>query len=424
MIKKYGKAILCKALERQVLRLREKYGFQIIAVAGSVGKTSTKTAIAKSLTSRLKVRYQEGNYNDRLTVPLVVFGHAEPNIFNIPAWLRILKENERIIRDGFEYDVVVLELGTDGPGQLKDFDYLAPDVTVLTAIAAEHMEYFGTLDTVAAEELAVLWPAKRALLNLDDIDPKYLPETEYTSYGIRTAADYRVTQQSARQLAGQELKIMLEGRDVLDVAIKLPGDQGAKIATAAVAVMHMLGWTNQEIKESVHELTPFAGRMQVLEGIKHATILDDTYNASPVAVKAALDVVYAAPSPQRIAILGTMNELGSDSPAAHREVGAYCDPKKLDIVVTIGNDAETYLAPAAEAAGCHVVSFSSPYAAAKFVSNELHDGALVLAKGSQNGVFAEEAIKPLLLRPSDAVKLVRQSAYWLRVKRSQFPGEA
>ena len=148
--------------------------------------------------------------------------------------------------------------------------------------------------------------------------------------------------------------------------------------------------------------------------------MDDTYNASPISVKAALDAVYAADSPQRIAILGTMNELGAYTQSAHQEVGAYCDPSKLAMVVTIGSDAQEYLAPAAKDRGCTVYSFDSPYAAGEFVKKKLKKGALVLAKGSQNRVFAEEALKILLANKADAADMVRQSDYWLSIKRQQF----
>jgi UDP-N-acetylmuramoyl-tripeptide--D-alanyl-D-alanine ligase len=160
--------------------------------------------------------------------------------------------------------------------------------------------------------------------------------------------------------------------------------------------------------------------MQILPGVKGSTIIDDSYNASPAAVEAALDVLYAAKAPQRIAILGNMNELGDYSQEAHEEVGRYCQPDKLDLVVTIGADAEKYLVPAAREAGCRVEAFSSPYDAGRKVLSEMKTGAVVLAEGSQNRVFAEESLKILLDNPEDAKKLVRQSDYWMKIKRGQF----
>jgi UDP-N-acetylmuramoyl-tripeptide--D-alanyl-D-alanine ligase len=416
-----GKAILTAMLARQVVRLRKRHSFKVIGVAGSVGKTSTKIAIARLLGATAKVQWQEGNYNDPVTVPLVFFGHNEPHIFNVFAWAAILVRNERALRQPYPYQYVVAELGTDTPGTIKQFAYLKPDLVVITAITAEHMEYFVTLDNVASEELAALKYGKQSIVNIDDTPAQYLKRKTYESYGLTAQATYYASKRTTKKRhAGQSVTFYLGKDTTLKADISLLGEQGAKVAVAAVAAGHILGLPKAALEAGVATLAAFAGRMQVLRGVKNSTLIDDTYNASPVAAKAALDVLYAGSAPQRIAILGSMNELGSYSPQAHREVGAYCDPKKLDLVVTIGHDAEKYLAPAALERGCEVMSFTSPYDAGEFVRSGLADGAVVLAKGSQNRVFAEEALKALLEDPGDAGKLVRQSSYWLTIKGKQF----
>jgi UDP-N-acetylmuramyl pentapeptide synthase len=417
--KKAARSFICTVLELQVRQLRARHQFKVVAVAGSVGKTSTKLAIAELLGQTLRVRYQTGNYNDRVTVPLVFFGLNEPSLYNPLAWIKVLGVTQSEIALPYPYDVVVVELGTDGPGQLEWFAYLKPDITVVTAVAEEHMEYFGTLDRVAAEELSVLDYSKQTLVNGDNIAAEYVAGREFSEYSLKSKqATYWATAKS-KGLSGQKLEIRLP-HGTLTADIQYLGDQGAKVALAAVAVADMIGVKQAVIAKGASKLRPFSGRMQVLPGIKGATLIDDTYNASPVAVKAALDVVYAARTGQRIAILGGMNELGDYSREAHELVGAYCDPKKLDVVVTIGNDAKQWLAPTARARGCTVISFDSPNDAGSYVSGKIQKNAVVLAKGSQNGVFAEEALKPLLADPSDAAKLVRQSPYWLTKKQRQF----
>jgi UDP-N-acetylmuramoyl-tripeptide--D-alanyl-D-alanine ligase len=421
MLKKFGKSILCVLLEGQAKRLHRRRKFLIIAVAGSVGKTSTKLAIARSLQTKARVIYQEGNYNDRLTVPLVLFGQDEPAIFNLLAWAKILLTNEVAIRRQYPYDVAVLEIGTDAPGQLAAFSYLSPDLTVITAIAAEHMEYFHTLDAVAEEELVPLSYSKRTLLNVDDIPAQYLPGIEHTSYGEKPGANYRLVSHYAQDLDGQFLDIKLADGKEFGLPVKTLGKQGAKIVLATVAIADMLGWNEEEITAGVAAINAVPGRMQILPGKHDSVLIDDTYNASPVAVRAALDVLYDSEAKQRVAILGDMNELGDSSEAEHRAIGEYCDPEKLSLVVTIGSEAKKCIASAAQDKGCTVKSFLSPYDAGKFVAEKLHKDTVVLAKGSQNGVFAEEALKQLLADPSDAAKLVRQSDSWLRRKRQQFP---
>ena len=405
-------------LEAQVKRLCHRHAIKIVAVAGSVGKTSTKLAIADTLKSAFRVIYQDGNYNDRLTVPLVLFGQTEPAIFDIVAWIKLLIANERLLRRSYPYDLAVLELGTDGPGQLEHFAYLRPDVVVITAIEEEHMEYFRTLAAVAAEELVPLAWSAQALLNIDDIAAQYLPDNSFVSYGFGQA-DYRITGRSAATLGKQTLDLKFADGQVMTVTSPMLGEQGAKITLAAVAVAHLLAMPIDAISAAVATIKPMPGRMQLLAGIQGSLLIDDTYNSSPVAVRAALDVLYATEAPQRIAILGSMNEMGDNSPAMHHQVGAYCDPAKLDLVITIGTAAAESLAPAAQQRGCRVVSFASPRLAGGYAATHLKTGAIVLAKGSQNGVFAEEALVPLLAKTGDHAKLVRQSPAWLRHKAQQ-----
>ncbi|MBP9852861.1 hypothetical protein KBC77_02630 [Candidatus Saccharibacteria bacterium] len=415
--KKFGKHLLASILESQVRRLRKKHRFTVVAVAGSVGKTSTKTAVAQVLGQRYRVLYQRGNYNDRLTVPLIFFGISAPNVLNVFAWMRRLGAIESAISQPYPYDVVVVELGTDVLGQMRQFAYLKPDLTVLTSIAPEHMQNFTSLDDVAAEELQVFTYSKKVLANIDDIAPKYLAKLQFASYGYGKS-DYRISTK-AQGIQPQTLTVTYK-RTKLTTRSAILGEPGAKSVTAAMATAHMLGMPSTEIVEAVASVNPVAGRLQLLEGKRESILIDDTYNASPSAVQAALKLLYSVKSTQRIALLGSMNELGVHSKLAHQAVGSACDPKKLDIVVVVGQEAGRWLAPKARAMGCEVHVFTSPYAAGNFVAKRLKKGAVVLAKGSQNGVFLEEALKPLIKHPSDTAKLVRQNQAWAIAKKKAF----
>ena len=345
--------------------------------------------------------YQTGNYNDRVTVPLILFGQNLPGLLNVPAWLKVFVRNEQAIRRPNYYDIAVAELGTDAPGQIRQFAYLKPDVTVVTAITPEHMEYFGTLDAVAAEELAVCDFSAQVLVNSDDTPAKYLKGRSVLTYGTGSKADFRASDHKPDGLKGGTVQLHLQQGVSFREHAAILGEQGVKILLAAAAAGQLAGLSEAELKKGLGEVRPFAGRMQVLDGIEGTTIIDDTYNASPAPVKAALDVLYAAKAPQRIAILGNMNELGEYSPEAHREVGAHCRRDKLDLVVTIGPDAKKYLAPAAEANGCTVKTFASPYKAGEYVRGRLrgcrHIGRRFaerrLRRGSPKGP-AERQIRP------------------------------
>lgn len=419
-IKSFGKWILCKILEAQIKSLRKKHHFKVVAVAGSAGKTSTKFALAQMLSTKKKVLFQEGNYNDRLTVPLIFFNHPQPSIFNVFAWTRIIFQNFIIIRQPYAYDCVIVELGTDGPGQIEKFEYLQPEIVVLTSIAEEHMEYFDSIDAVAEEEMGVHKFAKLLVVNIDDTNQKYLEGLDFTSYGLSENAQYRFSKLVADDLDKPAAELVLSNGTKISVKLNMLGNQGAKICLAAAAVGDMLGYSNEDIIKGLQSIHPVPGRLIVFAGKNGSKLLDDTYNASPIAVKAALDVLYATKAKHRIAILGTMNELGKDSNELHKQIGEYCSSAKLDVVVTIGEQAANYLAPAAKDKGCKVHSFNNPYEAGDFVAEMVKPGSVVLIKGSQNGVFAEEAVKKLLDHPSDAGKLVRQSDYWLAKKAKQF----
>ncbi len=342
-MKRLGRRMVCAVLEAQVRRLRARHNFKVIAVVGSIGKTSTKLAIAHALEPSRRVMYQTGNYNDRVTVPLIFFGRRLPSLFNVFAWIHIFIANERTIRLPRYYDVVVAELGTDGPGQMHEFAYLQPDLAVVTAVTPEHMEYFKTLDAVAAEELTVCDFSAQVLVNADDTPAKYLPGREILTYGQQKGVSYRAGHYVPSGLHGGDVELHLPGEPPFVAHAYILGDQGVKIMLAAAAAGHLLDLSFDELQRGLSEIKPFAGRMQVLPGILGSTIIDDTYNASPAPVIAALDVLYKTKAEQRIAILGTMNELGGYSREAHREVGHYCDPHKLDLVVTIGPDADAYL---------------------------------------------------------------------------------
>jgi len=422
-IKTKGKALVCAILERQAMQLRAKHRFTIVTVSGSIGKTSTKQAIAHILTeSGKRVRFQSGNYNDRITVPLVLFDQDLPGLFNIPAWLKIFWANRRLIRRGPGFDVAVLELGTDGPGQIERFAYLRPDLAVVTAITPEHMEFFGTLDAVAQEEMAVAAYTQQLLVS-DEIPEHYLEGIQAKRYGFSEGATYRI-QASGLTKNGQRVEVYADSEKASDSVISLLGKQGAMIALAGAATAHELGTSWEAVTAAMRTLRPVSGRMQLLPGVHGSTLIDDTYNASPEAVLAALDVLVALPAKRRIAVLGSMNELGEESPAAHKLVAEAANTLPLDAVFTLGKEAKQYMAP-------HLISDDgrsiSSYCAWDTVVErgfaelpwQIDEDTVILFKGSQNGVFAEEALKLVLAEPADAQKLVRQSASWLAKKQKQ-----
>ncbi len=198
------------------------------------------------------------------------------------------------------------------------------------------------------------------------------------------------------------------------------GEHSIRAAVAAGAVAAKLGMPAEEIARGMARIKAVKGRMNVLRGVNGSIIIDDSYNSSPLAAMSALRSLYQMSVPQRIAVLGSMNELGAMSEAEHIAIGKLCDPIELAHVITVGADAEKYLAPAARTNGCHVVSFKSALDAGAYAHKFLEPGGAVLFKGSQGGIYLEEAIKIVLHSTEEEEQLVRQSPEWLQKKRDFF----
>lgn len=427
-MKRFLKEIVVAILAAQIRLLRKRHHFKVIGVVGGIGKTSTKLAIGGLLNKTLRVRYealrpgyQESNYNHLVSVPLIFFGHTMPSLLNPFAWTKLFLSNIKQIWGDYPFDVVVVEMGTNRPGEIAAFQkYLKLDYAIVTAIVPEHMQYFSDMQAVATEELSVTRYSKKLVYNADLVDKQYRrPLENAISYSLKNPADYYLANTS-RSTDGFEGDIKHNDTTLLHFSHEALSEIQLYPILAAAIIGNEFGLTAAQIIDGIAAITPVSGRLRRLRGINDSLIIDDTYNALPEAVKAGLKVVYELKAPQKIAILGNMNEFGAMSASAHKEIGELCDPSKLDLVVTIGPDANAHLAPAAAAKGCTVKSFTTPYEAGRYLQPKIKKGALLYAKGSQNKVFTEEAVKLLLANPEDASKLVRQSGYWLKRKQKSF----
>jgi UDP-N-acetylmuramoyl-tripeptide--D-alanyl-D-alanine ligase len=426
-LKQKYKARVQKKLEEAVVAYFAAHSeVKLIVVTGSVGKTSTKTAIATMLSSKYRVRLHEGNHNTPMSVPLAILGVPYPdNVHSRGAWGRAIKAARAKILAPTDVDVIVQELGADHPGDITAFGkYLKPYMAVITAVTPEHMEYFKTIEAVAHEEIAAGNFSQLALINRDDIDgqyAQYLTNPNIDTYGTSAAAEYHFVQEDFSIDKGHVGNFVApELSTGIRAAIKVIGEHNVRPAIAAATVGVKFGMTGPDIKAGLEKVRPIPGRMNVLRGLNSSTIIDDTYNSSPAAAVSAIQTFFSMESPQRIAIMGSMNELGESSPAEHEKIGKMFRPDIVEWVITIGEDAGKYLAPAAHAQGCQVKSFANAVQAGAFAHSVLEKGALVLAKGSQGGVYCEEAVKILLLDQSDIQKLVRQSPAWMATKETYF----
>jgi len=421
------KNFIQKKLERAVQSYFKKHPeVKLIVVVGSVGKTSTKIAIGTVLSQKLRVRLHEGNHNSELSAPLAILGVEFPtDLKSLSQWLTVFKAVRHRIKQPADVDVIIQELGTDAIGQIPHFGtYLNPDIAVVTSVAPEHMEYFKTLDAVAAEELSVVNYSKTALINRDDIPGVYaagITNPNINTYGTTDMAEYRFITDDYTFEDGFTGLFSASGfAEPVLTNLRLVGEHSLRAAVVAGAVATKLGFSPQEAAKAMTNIRAVKGRMNILRGVNESIIIDDSYNSSPLAVASALRSLYQMNVPQKMAVLGSMNELGDMSAKAHEDVGALCDPLQLTHVITVGDEAEKYLAPAARTHGCHVMCFKSPLEAGAYAHKFLEKGGAVLFKGSQGGVYLEEAIKVILHSTDDEEQLVRQSPEWLKKKQAFF----
>ena len=422
MFKKY----VLKKLQKYVVKYFTMHPeVKLVVVAGSVGKTSTKRALGDLLVQRCRVRMHEGNFNSEVSVPLGILGIALPTKLKNPfSWFGVFRAARRRINQPTDVDVIVQELGTDRPGDIAAFGaYLRPDLALITAVTPEHMEFFGTIDAVAQEELSVANFSKYVLINRDDIDGRFANfenNPNFSTYGTSGSAEFRFEQQQFDPEFGYQGQIVAGEYGAFPAAVKVAGEHSLRPIMGAVGAAMLLGLTPDDISRGLSLIKPVPGRMNLLRGIGGVTIIDDTYNSSPAAAASALQTLYSfSDAAERIAVLGDMRELGASSQSEHEKLGALCDPNLLAWVVTVGPDSENYLAPAARRRGCQVHVARNAIEAGEFVRSVTQGNAVVLVKGSQDTIYLEECVKVLCDMTED-IQLVRQSPKWLAIKDGYF----
>jgi len=418
MLKNVAKKFIVAISWFFVRRYQARFTPTIIAVAGSIGKTGTKRTISLVLSGGKRVAWQDGNYNDIVTVPLVYFGLSEPSLYNPFAWMiAFLRMAVQCMqRQGAQ--IVVLELGTDKKGDIASFNgRLFADYGVVTAIAAEHMQNFGTLDAVAEEEFMLAKYTKQLYIEGNILDNGFSKSlASYKSYGSSKNCD------TSFVFDGTKISIT-SSKNIYEFVPMLQGRHQYGALTIAAELGEQVGLEAKTILKGLRAVAPMPGRMQILQGKDGSHLIDDTYNSSPEAAIAALDYLYERANFKKIAVLGSMNEMGDSSQSLHEKVAAHCDFSKIDVLITIGHDANKYIGEYLEKKSANVIKMNSPYQVGKYLSKLDLANTVVLFKGSQNGVFLEEAVKLVLQDPHDSRRLVRQSSDWNIKKNAQFGAE-
>lgn len=413
-------------LARAVIR---RYRPRVVMVTGSVGKTSTKEAVAAVLATRFYVRKSEKSFNSEFGVPFTVFGVANP-WGNPVAWLKIVRNALALLLLPNHYpNMLVLEVGADQPGDLARILRIAtPGAVVVTHLPEipVHVEAYESPDAVREEEFSpayALAPGTPLIVSADD--PFALEMATHTAAQIisfGTSADARVRVREYGYLVeggtvrGMQAELEAAGTHETLVVRGSVGKTQVLPAAAALAVALAFDIALPEALEALaKEYEPPAGRGRLLAGKNGAVLIDDTYNASPAAVAEALETLEHFPhAKRRVAILGDMLELGRYSVMEHERIGAKT-AASADMLISVGIRARGF-AEAARAAGmaaAQTLSFDDSRTAASALRDRLEAGDVVLVKGSES-IRMERIVEALLADPSDLTKLVRQDREWRR----------
>lgn len=422
-MKQTAKKLITKRLTRKLRLLLETHKLTIIAVTGTVGKTSTKVAIAKVLEAGgYKVGYSEDSYNSEIGLPLSVFGLKVPDrLGDVRSWRAIFRKIDAEI-ENFPYDTLILEIAEDDLRLMKPFvELIEPSICVITGVSLTHTDRMGDIGKIVHDIKDLTRSTPKLICNADfnELESGFKP---LATYATSKPADVSIVNIARAKSGTLNAKLSVFG-ELCGVKTRLVGRHSLSSLLAAATVAHEMGMNTTVIAGSLATINAVNGRMNLLPGVHESVLIDDTYNAaSPIGVLAALDTL-AEMKGNKIAVLGNMNELGTKSESAHREVGTAA-AKVADLLVVIGPDAEKYLAPAAIEAGMdrsHVKVFHTPYEAGHYLKKRVSKGDVVLVKGSQNRVFAEE-VSRILLDPklNPAHVLVRQSDFWKRKKKRAF----
>jgi len=364
-----------EALQNLAEWWRRRHEVKVIAVTGSVGKTTCKELIASVLGWKYRTLKSQGNLNTEIGIPLTL--------------LQLTEEHER----------AVLEFGMYARGDIALLSKIArPATGAVTNVGPVHLERLGSMGAIAAakSELVEALPADgMAVLNGDDARTAAMTgrtAARISLFGLSQQCHVRATDLVSRGLEGIEFRLIC-GEATVDVRLTLPGKHYVYPALAAAAVALEDGMALSEVADALGESRPEL-RSRVLPGPNGATILDDTYNASPASMLAALDLLAELPG-RRIALLGDMLELGAAEQDGHREVGERA-ATACDLVLVVGKRARP-LAEAADRGSSQVRCLGSNAEAIDALRGELRQGDHVLIKASRAMAF-EEIVSALIKR--------------------------
>ncbi|MBI2993992.1 MAG: UDP-N-acetylmuramoyl-tripeptide--D-alanyl-D-alanine ligase [Gammaproteobacteria bacterium] len=351
-----------KAIGMLAAHWRARFDIPVVAITGSNGKTTVKELVSSILSRHAPVCSTQGNLNNDIGVPITLFALGEEHRFGI------------------------VEMGANHKGEIAYLTRLSrPTIAVITQCAPAHLEGFGSIEGVArakAEIYEGLPPGGAAVINADDryagLWRELCSGLRQLTFGLKHTAD--VTARDLRPGAGPEQGrfTLITPRGAIDVGLSLQGRHNIMNALAASACAEAIGIPLGQICSGLEAVRPVKGRLQLKPGLNRSRILDDTYNANPASLLAALDVLRVYPG-RRWLVLGDMGELGEAAAGMHRDAGEAARERDVEQLFAFGDLSRI----TAEGFGSGARHFESIQELVRAVQAELAPDVTVLVKGSR-----------------------------------------
>lgn len=369
-----------RALQDLARYVRRESGATVVAITGSAGKTTTKDVIAALLGGAHRVVKNQGNLNNHLGLPLSLLE----------------------LRHGAE--VAVMELGMNHAGEIRVLvDVATPEVRVWTNVGEAHIGHFGSADGIADAKAEILEHAEaRTLLVANADDDRVMARTSafagrQVRFGLSERAEVRAVDVEDLGLDGTKCRLITPAGE-RDLRVPLLGRGHLMNVLSGAAVALDLDVTLDHIVETAARLLPSSKRGATLRLPKGVTVIDDSYNSSPSALKLSLAVLARTWAARRVAVIGEMLELGDLSLSLHQDCGRVAAASRLSRLITIGGPSARALGDTAIDAGLAasaVSHFETSAAAAAAVAGQVASGDVVLVKGSR-GIRTEVVVEQLM----------------------------
>jgi UDP-N-acetylmuramoyl-tripeptide--D-alanyl-D-alanine ligase len=354
------------ALQSIARSVRKRFGIPVVAISGSNGKTTTKEMLAAILSMQMKVHKSPGNFNNHIGVPMSILGMAE------------------------DTEVLIVELGSNHRGEIAQLTGIAaPTLAVITNVGPAHIGHFGSLAEIAREKtdlIRYMPEGGRAVITGDD---RHLlaalgdVAVDLTRFGVGEGLEFMATEVAADLTSGARFHVT-----DAEVVLAAPGLHNVYNALAAMAAATLLGVSPGEAARALSGFGPVRMTSFSASGM---TVLDDSYNANPDSVRAALALLAGYKDRRKVFVMGEMLELGDASPRFHHEVGQAIASAGIDVLVGIGGltrEATVGALASGMPADC-VFFFESKAEAKASLTTILSPGDVVLVKGSRGAALEE-----------------------------------